>query len=90
MPDRRLLGQRQSACLGDLVDIDEITALLAILKDQRRTVVEEARGEDRQHAGVWVGERLMGPIHIEEPQGDSRDVVSFAYHQAKPLLVVFR
>ena len=52
---RGVADQGESAGLGDIIDIDEIAALLAILEDQRRAIVEEPRGKDRQHPGIGIG-----------------------------------
>src|SRR5204862_8259711 len=89
-PDGVIADQRQATGLGDIIDIDEIAALLAIFEDQWRAVVQQTRGKNRQDAAIGVRERLVRPVDIEEPQRHGRDVVGVADHQAETLLVVFR
>ena len=48
--------------------VNEITALLTVLEDHRLLPVEQPRGEDREHAGIRVGERLARAVDVEQPQ----------------------
>src|SRR5690348_16885012 len=52
--------QHQTACPGDIVNADEISALKTILEYGRSIPVEEPGGEDCEHAGVGIGECLAG------------------------------
>ena len=83
----RRLGQLQRIGEGarHVATCDEIAALPAILEDHRRLAVEQARGEDREHAGIGIGERLARPVDVEEAQahafhpiGAGHDVASCA------------
>ena len=71
-PSASVGRQRERERAGDVADVDEVAGLLAVLEDQRRAAVEQARGEDRGHAGVRVGERLAGAVDVEEAQRDRR------------------
>src|SRR3982751_832667 len=44
--------------------------------------------EDRQHPGVWIRERLVGSVDVEEAQSRRRHVVGGPEEQAHALLVV--
>ena len=70
---RRLQGQTARA--GDVVDTDEVAPLQTVLENQRRSVVEEARGKDREHTGVGIGQGLARPEHVEEARHDDRHTV---------------
>ena len=66
---RRLrVHQRLAEGARHVADVDEVAPLLAILEDHRPLAVGEPRGEDRQHAGIGVGERLAGTVDVEQPQ----------------------
>src|SRR5881397_3650034 len=54
----------------------------------RSSARAQARAEERQHAGVGVRQRLVGPVDVEEAQRRRRHVVRGAEEQAHPLLVV--
>ena len=68
--------------------MDKVAALLPVLVDDGRAVVQKSRGEDREHAGVGVRERLARAVHVEQPQRDGRHGVRLAEQQAEELLVV--
>src|SRR5947207_2622051 len=57
----------------DVPDGDEVATLPAVLEDTRRPVVQQAGGEDREHAGVRVRERLPRAIRVEQAQRDGRN-----------------
>src|SRR5690606_26048945 len=78
----------EPAGAGHVMDADEVALLLAVLEDQGRPAVQDAGGEDGEHAGVGVLERLPRPIGVEEAQRDRGDAVGAPRDQAKPLLVV--
>ena len=59
-------GEQEGA--GDVADVDEVAPLLAVLEDHRRLAVGDPRGEDREHAGVGVRERLAGAVDVPEPE----------------------
>src|SRR3712207_6237795 len=80
-------SSRQRAGVRDIVDADEVAPLLAVLVDQRRAVVEQAAGEDRQHARVRVRQRLVRAVGVEEAHGHGRDPVGRPEQQALALLV---
>jgi hypothetical protein len=69
--------------------VHEIAALVAVLENHRRAIVEEARAENSEHAGIGVGERLVRAVNVEEAQRDDGPVVSAAENQAHALLIVF-
>ena len=52
MADRSLDLQCQAASLGDVAGIDEIAALLPILENQWRALVEQPSGENGQNSTV--------------------------------------
>jgi hypothetical protein len=64
--------------------------LLAIFEDERRPVVEETGGEDREHPGVGIRERLAGAEHVEEAEGHGGHAIGAADHQRHALLIEFR
>jgi hypothetical protein len=68
--------------------VHEVTALLPVLEQQRPVAVEQTRREDREHARVWIGERLARAVHVEEAERDGRQVVGVADQQAQALLRV--
>ena len=90
--DRAAVGavalERQAAGAGDVGDVHEVAPLAAVLVDQRRPAVQQPRGEDREHAGVRVRERLPRPVDVEEAQRHRRHAVGRPVEQAHPLLVV--
>ena len=49
-------------------DVDEVAPLLPVLEHHRPLAVGDARGEDRQHAGVGVRQRLARPVGVPQPQ----------------------
>ena len=64
--------EREPARARNVVDADEVAPLAAVLEDQRRPAVQEPRGEDREHAGVGVRQRLARAVDVEEAQRDRR------------------
>jgi hypothetical protein len=46
--------------------MDEITSLLAILKDHRRLAIGKARGEIGQNTGIGIGKRLSGAEYVKQ------------------------
>ncbi len=56
-----------AATFDDILDMHEVPALPTILEDAGRLAVEQPRREDREHAGIGVGERLARAIDVEEP-----------------------
>ena len=56
---------------GDIVDMDEVAALFAILEDHRPLAIDQPRGKDRQHSGIGIGQRLAGAIDVEQPEADT-------------------
>ena len=87
MAGRRLGLERQQDPAHDVAHVDEVARLLAVLEDHRRAAVEQARGEDRGHAGVGVGQRLPRAVDVEEAQRHRRDAVGGAGDQAQLLVV---
>ena len=61
----------------------------AVFEDHGTLPVQQARGEDGEHAGIGVRERLAGPVDIEEPQRDAFHAVGGRQRQREPLLHVF-
>ncbi len=78
LPRRAGMFQREHEGACDIVDVDEVAALAAVLEHHRALPVQEARGEDGEHAGVGIRERLAGPVDIEQPQRDAFDAVGRA------------
>ena len=60
--------QRQHERLGGVLHVDEVAPLAAVLEHQGRPVVQQARREDGEHAGVGVRERLAGAVDVEQAQ----------------------
>src|SRR5690606_30873771 len=50
--------ERQQESAYNVADMHEIAALLAILENHRPLAVEQARGENGEHACVGIGKRL--------------------------------
>ena len=92
--DRLVVGgvgvERQQQALHDVLDVDEVAALPAVLEDHRRLAVQQPAAEDRRHAGVGVGQRLARAVDVEEAERDRRDAVGPAHRQAHLLLVALR
>src|SRR6476620_6632347 len=61
----RMLERDQEGA-RDVLHMHEIAPLLAILEYHRTFAVEQPRGKDREHAGIWIGERLARAIDVEE------------------------
>src|SRR5712691_1133565 len=72
-----------------IAHVHKVPLLLAVLKDQWRTIVEQAGTENRRHASVWVGKRLTRSIDVEKTQGSGRDAIGGADAQAHLFLVAF-
>src|SRR5579875_1131912 len=59
------IGQQRRACgLHHIVNVNEIAALLAILKYGYWTSFPRQVGEDRQNPRIWILQRLSRPIYI--------------------------
>src|SRR5204862_2819945 len=80
--------EREQTGAGDVLHMDEVAPLPAVLEHERRLVVEKSGGENRQYAGIWIGQGLTRPVDVEESQCDRRHLVGPAGDQAKPLLGV--
>src|SRR5205823_2877398 len=50
-------GEHERTAAGDVAHVDEVTRLVSVLEDERRSIVDETGGEDRGNAGVGIGER---------------------------------
>src|SRR5215210_9581646 len=87
---RAVALQRETARARHVRDGDEVAALQPVLEHERRLLVQQARGEDREHARVRVRQRLARAVGVEEAERDCRNVVRAAEDQAQPLLVVLR
>src|SRR5439155_16068922 len=72
---------------GDVSHVDEVPRLVPVLVDERRTVVQETRGEDRGYARVGVGQRLPLAEHVEEAKRDGGDSVGGADREHELLAV---
>ena len=70
-------------------DVDEVAALLAVLEDHRLLAVEQPRGEDREHAGIGVGERLAGAVDVEQAQAHALHAVGRGHDVGGALLHIF-
>ena len=70
-------------------DMDEVAALLAVLEDHRLLAVEQARGEDREHAGIGIGERLARAVDVEQPQAHALDAIGRRHDVGRALLHIF-
>src|SRR5581483_1741148 len=81
--------QGEAGRARNIVDADEVALLLAIFEDEGRMSVEQARGEDGHHAGIRIGKRLARTVDVEETEGDGRNAVRAAEHEAELLLVEF-
>src|SRR3712207_7709179 len=51
------------------------------------TTLFRSRRENREHAGVGIGQRLARPVRIEKAHADRGDLVGAADHEAQALLV---
>jgi hypothetical protein len=85
-PPRRLHRELEGA--GDVLHMDEVAQLCAVLVDERRLPVQQAAGEDREHAGVGVRERLARPEDVEEPERHRLDPAGRREHHHEALLGV--
>jgi hypothetical protein len=81
--------QRQDEGAGDIRDMHEVAPLLAVLEDHRWLAVVQARGEDRQYAGVGVRQRLARPVHIPQPQRNTLHPIGGRQGQGQAFLHVF-
>src|SRR5882757_511373 len=68
IPDALVAIEHHRKGLGDVLNVDEVASLLAILEDQRRLIIEQARNENRRHARIGVAQRLARPIGVEQPK----------------------
>ena len=75
------------ARLRHVADTDEVAALQPVFEDQRPIAVQQAGGEDRQHPGVGIRQRLACAEDVEEPERHRRNVVGGPHHQTQLLLV---
>ena len=80
---------REEVGADDVVHADEVALLFAILKDERRLVVDHARGEDGGDTGVGVRERLARAVDIEEAKRGDRQIVVAPEDEAELLLIAF-
>src|SRR5947208_16419874 len=87
MPIRPRTLHRKYVGADNIIDMDEIPHLLSVFKDQRLLAVQHARGEDRSHSGIWIGECLPGSIDIEKAKCRYRKTVSAAIDEANLFLV---
>ncbi len=71
---------------GDVRHMDEVAPLLAVLEDHRRLAVQQPRGEDGEHAGVRVRQRLAGAIDVEQAQAHALDAIGRGHDVRRPLL----
>ena len=55
-------GGREQIGARDVFDEGKIARLFAIFVKNRRQIVEQARAENRDHAGVWIEDRLARPV----------------------------
>ena len=83
----RLEGQK--ICLDDIADVHKVARLVAVFKDQRPLIVEQARGKNGADARVRVRKSLPRPVDIEKAQRHRGYSVSVAEHQAELFLVLF-
>src|SRR5918995_6727011 len=72
--------QRQAARLSHVEDAHEVAVLQAILEDEWRVAVQEARSKDRQHACVRIRQRLPRAEDVEESKRDGGNVIDAADH----------
>src|SRR5205814_2363569 len=87
----RIVGlEREATGARDVVHAHEIPALLAILENRRRMLIEEPRGENGEHAGIGIRECLTRSVDVEETERDSWYAVRAADHQTHALLIEFR
>ena len=70
-------------------DVHEIAALPAILEDHRLLAVEQARGEDRKHARIGIGERLARPVDVEQAQAHAFHPIGRRHDVRRALLHIF-
>src|SRR5690348_8636369 len=70
----------------NIFDVDEITRLLSVLEDRERLTEPDARGENRQNAGIGVPQRLAFAKNILEPQNRVRDAERATGHSNQILL----
>ena len=84
----RLL-QRQAKARATSSTCTKSRRCCAVLEDQRRSAVEQPRGEDREHAGIGVGKRLAGAVDIEQPQRHRFDAIGRAEEQHRAFLREF-
>ena len=83
------VGGEIEAGVRDIQNMDEIPPLLTILEHHGGAAVEESGGEDREHTGVWIRQRLSRSIDVKETKCRSRNPVGFPYHQTESLLSIF-
>src|SRR5262249_35423888 len=81
--------QRQPACLYDVVDVDEVPDLIAVFKDHRRLLVQQARCEDRKHPPVGIRQRLPRAIDVEEAKSDGGYLIYHVEHKNHDYVLVF-
>ncbi len=81
--------QRQQEGAGDVGHMHEVALLGAVLEHHGRGVVGDARGEDGQHAGIGIGERLAGAVDVPQTQRHALHAVLLAEGERQPLLHIF-
>src|SRR5213593_204413 len=81
--------QRQPAYLYDVVDVDEVSGLIAVFIDYRRFLVQQARCEDRKHTPVGIRQRLPRAIDVEEAKSDGGYFICRTEHQTHDFLIIF-
>jgi hypothetical protein len=74
--------------LGDVLHMDEVAALSAVLEDHRGLPVVEPRRKNREDARVGVRERLAGAVDVPEPQRHALHPVGRRKRQGQALLDV--
>ena len=74
----------------DVFDEGEIAGLLPIFVKDRREIVEKARAENRDDAGVRIEDRLARPVGARVAKRDGRNPDLFAPKQDEFFLIDFR
>src|SRR2546423_15118034 len=80
--------QRQPARALYVMNADKVPALLPVLEDYGRLVVQQPGRKNRQDSRVGVRKRLPRAVNVEEAQRHDRNAVRPADHQAHALLAV--
>ena len=80
-------GEGEHVGPGDVVDVDEVAALAAVLEHQRRLAGREAAAEEAGHTGVGRVAGHPRSVDVVVAQGGDGDAVLASEGRAEVLLV---